>query len=337
MNSLRVAIVGAGLMGRWHAYYASQAGATVAAVVDLASDHAAALARKYPGAAVCTDLRECLAGQSIDVVHICTGLGSHVPLAEFALDARKHVLVEKPLAPSEHETARLIESAREKSLRLGVVHQVPFQRGFQTLVKHREQLGELVSIRYETCSAGGENHSPQARRDILLEILPHPFSLIESFLRPAEGDFSWDVLHFSSDDLNLAGRFHDVQLLVTMSLRGRPTRNELCVVGTKSTVHLDLFHGYQIRERRGTSRASKAIGPFASGFQRLGAASWNLFLRAARRQPAYPGLRELVSAFYASILGNAADLFSVTQLLSIARQIDRIRNQVSSGPHPGAE
>src|SRR5919199_4073263 len=95
---LRVAIVGAGLMGRWHAYYAARAGARVAAVVDRDARAAGALSRRFPDATAFTNLEACLSQPHISVAHICTPTASHVPLATSALQAGVHVLLEKPVA-----------------------------------------------------------------------------------------------------------------------------------------------------------------------------------------------------------------------------------------------
>ena len=83
----RAAIVGAGLMGRWHARYAARAGAVVAAIVDPQTAAAVALHKRIAGTRVFATLEDCLAARAADVVHVCTGSDSHVRLAETAWPA----------------------------------------------------------------------------------------------------------------------------------------------------------------------------------------------------------------------------------------------------------
>ena len=49
------------------------------------------------------------------------------------------------------------------------------------------------------------------------------------------------------------------------------------------------------------SRAQKILQPFVRGGIGLGAAGWNLASRALRGESAYPGLRTLVTEFYAAV------------------------------------
>ena len=128
---MRITIVGAGLMGRWHAYYARRAGAFVAAVVDANADAARDLARRCGRAAVFHDLEEALERMKTDAVHICTPLPSQAGLADMALRAGRHVMMEKPLTPDLGTTLELLELAKERDRMLVPVHQFPFQSGFK--------------------------------------------------------------------------------------------------------------------------------------------------------------------------------------------------------------
>jgi predicted dehydrogenase len=84
----------------------------------------------------------------IDVVHVCTPNASHVPLAEAAIRAGKHVVCEKPLATSSAEAARLVELAHQAE----VVAAVPFvYRYYPTIREIRERVrtgrvGELTVV-----------------------------------------------------------------------------------------------------------------------------------------------------------------------------------------------
>ena len=333
---LPIAIVGAGLMGRWHAYYAARAGAEVAALVDRDPCVAAALSAKFPHARVFTDLQSCLAQVETAAVHICTPTASHVPLATAALHAGVHVLLEKPLAATRAETEHLLALARDQGVLLAPVHQFPFQRGVRRVRRSRARLGDLVRLAYVTCTAGGEGLAGAARRELLLEILPHPVSLFHAFLGDAAAAIAWDLLDLTDDDLELRGRLGGVHLHALLSLRGRPTRNALTVYGTGGTAHADLYHGYALIETGEPSWRTKLLQPFAHGTRVLAGAGGNLAQRALRREPAYPGLPELIATFYRAVAHGGPAPVGEAEMLAAPGLMDRLRSDAPPLASPGA-
>lgn len=336
MKQLRVAIVGAGLMGRWHAQAAHRLGAEVVAVVDSHLPPAQALARHFPRAECFTDLERCLTAKSIDVVHVCTPLSSHTQLIETALRSGCHVLAEKPLAPSLQETEDLLQLAHEQHLLLNPIHQYPFQAGFQQILEQVHQLGDIVRVVHSTCSGGGIDQDELSRRSILLDIVPHSVSLFhhlfENCFDACPSEFAeliaWQVLQFTDQDLELVAQCGETQLSIVLSLRGRPTSNELRIVGSQTSAYADLFHGYSIFEKGHVSRQAKITKPFRLGTQLLIGASSNLVHRSIRSEPAYPGLRELIKRFYLAVSDAALPPISKAEILSVARLRDNIRSEV---------
>jgi predicted dehydrogenase len=329
VRAARIAVVGAGTMGRWHAHAAAHTGAQVVAVVDVRPEAAVALAGKHDSASVFPGLDDALAALAVDVVHVCTPVGSHATLVETALASGRHALVEKPLAASLAETDTLLGAARDRGLALNPVHQLPFQSGFRRLLDRRTDLGDLVRVTYRTCSAGGDGRSAPERRELLLEILPHPVSLLYGLFRGALEGGELEVIRFTDDDLDLSGEFGDTLVDVSISLRGRPTRNEFEVVGTHASALADLFHGYALVQSGRVSRPAKVLRPFRLGGQLLGQAGANLAGRAARREPAYPGLRELVRRFHAAAVEGAAAPISEAETRAAAALVDRVRAERS--------
>ena len=325
----RAVVVGAGVMGRWHAHAIVRVGGAVVGIVDPSPRAAAGLVGAHRGAASFPDLDAALAATSPDVVHVCTPTASHAGLVEAALAGGSHVLVEKPLAGSSEETESLLALAHARGLVLNPVHQLPFQPGFQSLLRRRGQLGELVRVAYRTCSAGGDGRSGEERRELLLEILPHPVSLV-SRVFPELDPVVLQVVRHTDDDLDLTGLLGDVRLDVSVSLRGRPTCNEILLVGTRATGFAVLFHGYALVENGRVSCVTKAWRPFRLGGLLVAHAGGNLLLRGARREPAYPGLRELVLRFHAAALGAGEPPVPAAEALAAARLIDRVRS--TAGP-----
>jgi predicted dehydrogenase len=311
-------------MGYWHARYAARAGGMIAATVDHEESAAVRLGRSHPGARVFGDLGACLASTAVEVVHICTPLASHVALAEEALRAGKHVLVEKPLSATAEETRRLLTLAKERGRKLCVVHQFPFQDGFRRVCRDVARLGELVEASFRICSAGGDGRDPTQRRQVLQEIAPHAVSLFRALRGPEKATLEWTVREYTSDELALTGSAKGLRFEVLISLRGRPTRNELLLIGTRATALIDLFHGYAVIEEGTVGRLAKSLRPFRFGAGLLAAAGLNLVRRAWKREPAYPGLRTLLREFYSSIREQRPAPITDAEMLEAAALLERL-------------
>ncbi|MBV8881554.1 MAG: Gfo/Idh/MocA family oxidoreductase [Planctomycetaceae bacterium] len=95
-----------------------------------------------------TDYQELLRDPSVEIVDIVTSSGSHGPITREALEAGKHVLVEKPMAMTSAEAGQLIALARSKSLTLGVVSQRRFEDQHEAVKKVLDSggLGKLLLV-----------------------------------------------------------------------------------------------------------------------------------------------------------------------------------------------
>lgn len=122
-EALRVGIIGYGLAGAvFHApLVAATPGMRVAAIVTGNQARQAQARRDYPEAAIYATVDDLWANRAaLDLVVVATPNRSHVPLAVAALDAGLPVVVDKPVAPSAAEAARLIEAAERAGKALTV-------------------------------------------------------------------------------------------------------------------------------------------------------------------------------------------------------------------------
>jgi predicted dehydrogenase len=94
----------------------------VIAIADRVPERLSLVLRRYPGVQASTDYRELLRNSSIDAIAIATGVSTHFELALAALQAGKHVLVEKPLAATSEEARRLVEESCRRDRVLLVDH-----------------------------------------------------------------------------------------------------------------------------------------------------------------------------------------------------------------------
>ena len=194
MPQLRVAIVGAGLMGRRHADAVARTGGRVVAVVDVQIEQARRLAGVGEGFRSLDDLDSRM---SLDVVHICTPLATHVELAEQALMLGANVVVEKPLAADAESTAALLAVARERRLLVVPVHQFVFQRGVRRLLSGRDRFGTLVRCVFEAATAGAGRMGLDPD-DLVADILPHPLALFSRLTESGLAEAEWVVLRPTS-------------------------------------------------------------------------------------------------------------------------------------------
>jgi predicted dehydrogenase len=123
---LRVAVLGAGFMGGTHARaYHALPDAEVAAIYARSGDRAAALAAEV-GTRWTDDLAAVLADPSIDAVDVCLPTPEHRRATEAALDAGKHVLLEKPLALDATDADALVARAAATDRVFMVAHVLRF-------------------------------------------------------------------------------------------------------------------------------------------------------------------------------------------------------------------
>src|SRR6266540_6701981 len=120
---LGVAVIGCGYWGpNLVRNFAEIAGARVVAVSDLQAERMASIAARYPTVRTTTDHRDLLRDPAVEAVVIATPVSTHFELARQALEAGRHVLVEKPMATSCEEAERLIELAERRGRTLMVDH-----------------------------------------------------------------------------------------------------------------------------------------------------------------------------------------------------------------------
>lgn len=123
-------VVGAGNMGRAHAAAWAEVGVPVRWAV---SPRRRPDLPTAPGARWATELAEALADPACDIVSICTPTPSHAALATQALDAGKHVLLEKPIALTAPDAEALAEHAARASGTFMVAHVVRFFADYAAL------------------------------------------------------------------------------------------------------------------------------------------------------------------------------------------------------------
>jgi myo-inositol 2-dehydrogenase / D-chiro-inositol 1-dehydrogenase len=245
-ETVRVAIIGCGNMGRLHARLLGKLpDAEVALLVDPVPEASERLRQDIglPGVPSTTDPGAAFADEHIDAVVIATHHDLHVPLAVAAARAGKHLLVEKPLALT-LEGCRAIGAAVEAA---GVQLVVGFQA----------------------------RHSPYVRR--ARQAIPQPRVLIGNMIDPRWGEASWaqhprtgggNVLSQGVHTLDLLCHLADDEPVALHAEGGAITHDPAASEVIDTVVATLRFAGGAV--------ASLAIGDFGPS-PRLGKSSYQLF------------------------------------------------------------
>jgi len=154
MRKVRFGVVGLKGIGQTHLRaIASTEEAQLLAVADIDEGVGKSTSSQY-GVEWYRDYEKMLELNDIDAVTICTPHFLHAPMAVKALQSGKHVLVEKPMAITVKEADGMVEKARSKNAKLGVVFQYrtnPTNREIKRLIDTGE-LGRIYRVCMEACN-----------------------------------------------------------------------------------------------------------------------------------------------------------------------------------------
>lgn len=177
VRPLGVAVLGCGYWGpNIIRVCSSLDGTTVRWIFDLDPSRTALLQRRYPGVRIAAGLDEILADPQVDAVSICTPVHTHYGLANAALTAGKHVVVEKPLTDSVETAEKLVALAEQKGLVLHVDHTFVHSgavRKIRSIIDSGD-LGDLLYLDSVRVNLG----LFQPDVSVLWDLAPHDISII---------------------------------------------------------------------------------------------------------------------------------------------------------------
>lgn len=173
MAKLRAGVVGVGHLGQHHArLYAALPDSTLVGVTDQNLERAKTIADRH-GAHRYDSLTELL--KHVDVVSVAVPTSGHYAVAKTCLEAKKHVLVEKPIAVHPAEAQELVELARVHGCRLQVGHSERFNPIMQTMRPQIQRPAFIEGHRLGSFSERGTDV------DVVLDLMIHDLDLVLSF------------------------------------------------------------------------------------------------------------------------------------------------------------
>lgn len=149
-------------------------------VVDLSSERRQFVESHYPGVQTTNNVGDIVNDTDIDAVVVSTPVETHYDLAIQALNAGKHILVEKPMATTSNEVEAIDQLAKEKGLIAMVGHTFLYNNTVRTIKKLIDD-GELGDIRY-IYSQRVNLGRIRSDVDALWNLAPHDISIIQYWL-----------------------------------------------------------------------------------------------------------------------------------------------------------
>lgn len=248
---MRVGVVGCGYWGSKHVRVLHAVhGVDDVAVIDANPASRVELGRVFPSVMSFAHLEEAL--PFVDALVIATPATTHAELATVAIEAGKHVLVEKPLATSSADASRLIDLADENDVTLMVGHTFEYNSAVRML-KEIVDSGDLGKIHYMD-SARLNLGLYQSDVDVIWDLAPHDIS-IATYVLGAEptavqawGSAHANDIHLDVASIRLEYADQDMSATVRISWLDPLKVRRTTVVGTeKMAVYNDMNDSERIK------------------------------------------------------------------------------------------
>lgn len=182
-DRLNIASVGIGGMGRNNTRNLSELGENIYALCDVDHGYSGPVFMDYPGAKKYVDFRQMIDNEpEIDAVVVSTPDNTHGAIGIYAMQAGKHVYVEKPLTRTIYEARRMAQVARETGVKTQMGNQGHAREGTHKIVDWIRQgaIGEVTKV--DTWTNRPMGYWPQGGT------LQHP-----SEIPSVPGTLNWDL------------------------------------------------------------------------------------------------------------------------------------------------
>jgi len=340
-GKLRVGIIGCGKMGIQHIRAVqNMQNADLVGVSDPGIDPDGMKSFLPRGLPVFNNIPDLFRSTNPNVIHVVTPPASHYELAKSVLEHGAHLLVEKPFTLERKHAEEIVALAASRNLRICAGHQLLFEKptiaadSLLPLIGNLVHMDSYFSFRPVRRSPGGGGAIGPL--DQLMDILPHPVYVLLKYLRssalltesPAvdlrfvEADPSGDVFAIL--------RLGSVTGRLVITLNGRPVESYLRIVGTNGSLFLDYVHGSVMQlPGPGSSAIPILLNPYSEARQMATGAMKGFFhLVASKRRGIYPGVQELIEAFYVSVLDGAPVPIHASDIVETVGVCETIGNEI---------
>lgn len=177
-KNLRVAVIGAGMMGKNHLRtYKNLQGVELVGVYDIFPEAAKNAAEMF-GIKAFSCLEE--VAKNVDAVSVVTTSVTHCEVGEFFLNKGIHCLIEKPLAATEEECHRLISAAKKNNVVLLVGHIEEFNPAVEQMTKILSDNTKIRSLTAQRMSAASGRITDV---DVAMDLMIHDVEVILALVK----------------------------------------------------------------------------------------------------------------------------------------------------------
>jgi predicted dehydrogenase/nucleoside-diphosphate-sugar epimerase len=329
-DKLKIGIIGCGRMGRHHIRAINlMDNAQITAIVDPLverNDIGNLIPEK---AKIFSTPVELFNTTAIDVAHIVTPPATHAELAQLALNNGAHVYVEKPFTLHKSEAEAIYSLAEKKGLRVCAGHQVLFEKPALIVKQCLNDIGKLIHIdSYFSFRTVRRNTTPV---DQLIDILPHPVCLLLNFM-DYTADSAPEIQAMSTDakgEVRAILRNGDTYGTLNVTLRGRPVESYVRIIGTNGSFFADFVRGTVIKlPGPGSSALSVVYNTYSQAAQGMWKPTCFFAGQALKKHKSYPGLAEIINAYYTSIFNQTPFPISSESTIHTVSLCEKISEQL---------
>lgn len=196
MNKIRIGVVGVGKLGSLHAKMLSQIkNADLVGVYDINKTQAEIIAKEYK-TKVYFSLQDLL--KDVDGITIATPTTTHYLTAIVAVDAGKHLFIEKPITQTSEEGEELVRRAREKGVIIQVGHIERFNPAILAVENYSINPMFIESHRLSQFNPRGTDVA------VVLDLMIHDIDIILSLVKSPVNMIQANGVPVVSDTIDIA-------------------------------------------------------------------------------------------------------------------------------------
>lgn len=223
-------------------------GHSVTAVGSRTEQGARQFAKQFGIATAHASYQALVADPNVDVIYIATPHPHHVAAARMALNAGKHILVEKPFTINAHEAIEIVDLAKAKNL---MVLEAMWTRFLPHMVRIREIIAAGTIGEIRSLIADHTQKLPEDSKHRLNDLALGGGALLDLGIYPIS--FAWDILgkpatikasatfKATGADAQVATIFHYASgaIATTLSSSDSAGANRASIAGTKGRIEID--------------------------------------------------------------------------------------------------
>lgn len=359
--TVKVGIIGCGKIADQHAAHISRmSGCKIIGVCDLEPLMAQQLAERYQVSAVFSNVDDLLSIAKPDVIHITTPPQSHFGICKQSLEAGCHVYVEKPFTVDADEAQDLITLAQKSDRYLTVGHNVMFNPEMLAMQQEIQNdfLGgspvhiesvfsyDLGDARYVKALLGDKTHWVRKLPGKLLHnIISHGIAKIAQFIKIDNPlILTHGLVSHTLQTTGEVGIVDELRVIIsdrthttayfTFTTQFAPAVQELRIFGPRGTLVVDSLHRTLVKQTASTSNYKSQLNfivpSWIIGLKYIKNSFLNVHRFYKAEAHADVGMKNLIEAFYKSIVGSGVIPIPYDEILATTRIMDEIFRQLTN-------